>query len=297
MSNPKAINSGESLRTPLLFLSPFLLLFLGFTVYPLVKAVVLSFQQTYGPGTAVFVGLDNFIFLLNDPRFWKALINTSFYAFASVCVQMPVALGLALLLNNPQVRAKAVFRLIFFSPSLVGIVFVAMLFGLIFEQRTGLLNSVLNSLVGFDLEFPWLETYTMPAMVLAGLWMYAGFNMIYFLAALQSVDKSLLEAAEIDGANAWKRFLHVTLPHIMPVTTFVIILSLIGSFQLFELPYILLDGPGSEDRGLTIVMYLYQTGFEVGDLGYASAIGWALTIVLLCLGVLQLRLGRGSQDG
>ena len=120
--------------------------------------------------------------------------------------------------------------------------------------------------------------------------MYAGFNMIYFLAALQSVDKTLLEAAEIDGAGVWQRFRHVTLPHIMPVTTFVMILSLIGSFQLFELPYILLDGPGSEDRGLTIVMYLFQTGFEVGDLGYASAIGWALTLVLLFFGLVQLRL-------
>ena len=114
--------------------------------------------------------------------------------------------------------------------------------------------------------------------------------MIYFLAALQSVDKTLLEAAEIDGAGVWQRFRHVTLPHIMPVTTFVMILSLIGSFQLFELPYILLDGPGSEDRGLTIVMYLFQTGFEVGDLGYASAIGWALTLVLLFFGLVQLRL-------
>ncbi len=292
MSKTAPLQGGERSLNAYLFLAPFLLLFLGFTVYPLVKAISLSLQQTYGPGTSVFVGLDNFEYLVADPRFWKALSNTSFYAIASVLVQMPVALGLALLLNNPQVRGKAIFRLIFFSPSLVGIVFVAMLFGLIFEQRTGLLNTVLHGLVGFDLEFPWLETYTMPAMILAGLWMYAGFNMIYFLAALQSVDKTLLEAAEIDGAGIWQRFRHVTLPHIMPIGTFVIILSLIGSFQLFELPYILLDGPGSEDRGLTIVMYLFQTGFEVGDLGYASAIGWALTIVLLILGLVQLRLTR-----
>lgn len=290
MSATRTVNPGGGSRAAYFFLAPFLLLFLGFTVYPLAKAVILTFQQTYGPGSAVFVGLENFRFLIADPRFWTALGNTTFYALASVAVQMPVALGLALLLNHPQVRGKAIFRLIFFSPSLVGIVFVAMLFSLIFEQRTGLLNGVLHALFGFDLEFPWLETYTMPAMIIAGLWMYAGFNMIYFLAALQSVDKTLLEAAEIDGAGVWQRFHHVTLPHIMPVTSFVIILSLIGSFQLFELPYILLDGPGSEDRGLTIVMYLFQTGFEVGDLGYASAIGWALTLVLLLFGVIQLRL-------
>lgn len=284
----------DKAKSAYLFLSPFLIIFIGFTLYPLLKAVVLSFQQTYGPGSAIFVGLDNFTYLVADPRFWKALSNTTFYALASVLVQMPVALGLALLLNHPQVRGKAIFRLIFFSPSLVGIVFVAMLFSLIFEQRTGLLNSLLHGLFGFDLEFPWLEVYTMPAMIIAGLWMYAGFNMIYFLAALQSVDKTLLEAAQIDGANVWQRFRHVTLPHIMPVASFVIILSLIGSFQLFELPFILLEGPGTEDRGLTIVMYLFQTGFEVGDLGYASAIGWALTLVLLVFGFTQLRLTRAK---
>lgn len=284
--------TGTETRSAYLFLAPFILLFAAFTIYPLTKAIILSFQQTYGPGTAVFTGLDNFKFLSSDPRFWKALSNTTFYAIASVMVQMPVALGLAMLLNQPRVRCKALFRLIFFSPSLVGIVFVAMLFSLIFEQRTGLLNSALHVMVGFDLEFPWLEIYTMPAMIIAGLWMYAGFNMIYFLAALQSVDSALLEAAEIDGAGVWQRFRHVTLPHILPVTTFVIILSLIGSFQLFELPYILLDGPGSEDRGLTIVMYLFQTGFEVGDLGYASAIGWALTFVLLIFGLIQLKISK-----
>jgi ABC-type sugar transport system permease subunit len=292
MRTPTFTQPGNASKAAYFFLAPFLLLFLGFTVYPLGKAVVLTFQQTYGPGTSVFVGLDNFKFLLADPRFWKALSNTTFYAVASVLVQMPVALGLALLLNHPQVRGKAIFRLIFFSPSLVGIVFVAMLFGLIFEKRTGLLNGLLHAWFGFDLEFPWLEAYTMPAMIIAGLWMYAGFNMIYFLAALQSVDKTLLEAAEIDGAGPWQRFRHVIFPHILPVTTFVIILSLIGSFQLFELPYILLEGPGSEDRGLTIVMYLFQTGFEVGDLGYASAIGWALTFVLLVFGLAQLRLSQ-----
>ncbi|MEM6312976.1 MAG: sugar ABC transporter permease, partial [Planctomycetota bacterium] len=117
---------------------------------------------------------------------------------------------------------------------------------------------------------------------------YVGFNMVYFLAALQSVDKSLLEAAEIDGANAWHRLLNVTLPAIAPVASFVVLLSFIGSMQLFELPYLLLgNGPGPENRGLTVVMYLYQTGFDTGDLGYASAIGWTLALILIAFALLQ----------
>jgi len=140
---------------------------------------------------------------------------------------------------------------------------------------------ILNQLIGFDLEFPWLEKYVLVALILASLWLWVGFNMVYFLAALQNVRTDLLEAAHIDGANVWQRFWHVVLPSIMPVVGYVVLLSMIYSFQLFELPYILLGGAGSDDRGLTVVMYLYQAGFESGDLGYASAIGWVLAIILV----------------
>jgi ABC-type sugar transport system permease subunit len=132
----------------------------------------------------------------------------------------------------------------------------------------------------------------MPALIIAALWMSVGFNMIYFLAALQNVSAECLEAAAIDGANAWQKFVHVILPDIAPVTGFVVLLSLIGSFQLFELPFILLNGPGPENRGLTVVMYLYEYGFEIGDLGYASAIGWTLALVLVGFTVLQRVLSR-----
>jgi ABC-type sugar transport system permease subunit len=217
--------------------------------------------------------------------------NTFVYAVASVALQVPLALGLAMLLNRPSLKGRALFRLIFFSPSLVGIVFVAMIFALMFHEREGLVNVLLRQVIPhFPREFPWLQRYVMPALIIASLWMSVGFNMIYFLAALQSVDRECLEAADIDGANAWQKFLHVILPEIAPVTRFVMLLSLIGSFQLFELPFILLNGPGPENRGLTVVMYLYQYGFEVGDLGYASAIGWTLALVLMGLTVIQRRL-------
>ncbi len=277
---------------PYVFLAPFLILFGVFTIYPLIQAVILAFQQTYGPNTTRFIGLDNFRYLFSDPLFWKALRNTAVYSCASVFIQLPFSLALALWLNHPKVKGRAIFRLIFFSPSLFGIVFVAMLFSLIFEKYTGLLNVGLHNLFGFSLEFPWLEEYTLTALILASLWMSIGFNMIYFLAALQGVSVELLEAARIDGANAWHRFFHVTLPQIQPVAAFVVLLSLIGSFQLFELPWILLGGGGPDNKGLTIVMYLYQTGFETGDLGYASAIGWILALILITMAVCQRTISK-----
>jgi ABC-type sugar transport system permease subunit len=273
---------------PYVFMAPFLIIFGTFMVYPLVQSIVLAMQQTFGPKITVFVGLKNFRDLFGDRFFWIALRNTFVFAIASVAIQLPLSLGLAMVLNRPGLKGRALFRLIFFSPSLVGIVFVAMMFALLFHERDGLVNAVLRTLIPhFPPEFPWLQLYVMPALILAGLWMSVGFNMIYFLAALQSVSQETLEAADVDGANRWQKFCHVILPSIAPVAGFVTLFSLLGSFQLFELPFILLNGPGPENRGLTVVMYLYQYGFEIGDLGYASAIGWTLALILVGFAVLQ----------
>lgn len=281
---------------PYVFLLPFLVILVVFIAYPLYHSVTLAMQQTFGPKRSAFVGFDNFYFLASDPLFWKAVRNTSVFAAGSVLIQLPVSLGLALLLNRPDVRGRAVFRLILFSPSLVGLVFVAMMFSLIFEKNTGLVNVMLHSVfTSFDPEFPWLQLYVMPTLIIAALWMYAGFNMIYFLAALQNVDRGLIEAAMIDGATAWQRFLHVTIPAIRPIGTFVVLLSLIGSFQLFDLPYVLLGGGGPDNQGLTVVMYLYQMGWEQQDLGLASAIGWSLAVLLGVFAIAQRILSRPAE--
>ena len=278
---------------PYFFIAPFVLIFCTFVAYPLVQSVVLALQQTFGPKTAVFVGLQNFRDLFADGLFWLAMRNTFVFATASVVLQLPLSLGLAMLLNRPGLKGRAVFRLIFFSPSLVGMAFVAMMLALMFHERHGLVNAFLRAVMPhFPPEFPWLQSYVMLALLLASLWMSVGFNMIYFLAALQSVSPDSLEAAALDGANGWQKFVHVILPDIAPVTGFVVLLSLIGSFQLFELPFILLNGPGPESQGLTVVMYLYQYGFEIGDLGYASAIGWTLALVLMGCAIMQRLLSR-----
>jgi len=131
----------------------------------------------------------------------------------------------------------------------------------------------------------------MPALVLTALWMYTGLHMIYLLAALQAVEREQYEAAQVDGANSLQQFWAVTVPGIRPVLIYVLIMSTIGSFQLFELPYIMLNNtPGPNNSGLTIVMYLYQTGFVTGDLGYASAVGWTLAAAVLIISLVQLRL-------
>ncbi len=283
---------------PWLFLAPFLGVFTVFTIWPLLRSFVLALQQTYGPGTTAWVGLRNFQFLATDPLFWTAALNTLQYTLGSLFIQLPVALGLALLLNRRGLRGRGALRLTFFAPSLVGLPFVAMLFAPIFEKRTGLLNASLHWFFPlWNPEFAWMSEYVMSALILAALWIYAGFNMVYFLAALQNVPGELLEAAAMDGAGPWQRFRHVILPEIAPVAGFVTLLSTIGSFQMFELSYILLgNGPGPENRGLTVMMYLYQTGFLTGDLGYASAIGWVLALTLMGVALFQRRLARRYEN-
>lgn len=278
---------------PYLFVSPFIAVFLVFGLYPLVKSLVLSLYTTSGPESRVFVGLSNYAFLLRDLDFHKAVWNTTVFAFFSVFLQLPLSLGLALLLNRRWLRGRNFFRLVFFSPRLVGMVFVAVLFVVIFQPQFGLLNRVLHAVVNLNLDTKWLgnPALVMPALVMTAMWMYVGFNMIYFLAALQAVDQDLYDAAKVDGANAFQQFLHVTLPGIKPVAVFVVVLSTIGSFQLFELPFLMLGNSGGpENSGLTIVLYLYQNGFETGDLGYASAIGWTLALGVLLISLVQMRL-------
>lgn len=293
----RSFSSIKLAATPWLFLTPYLLLSLVFFLYPLFYAGYLAFHQTCGPGTAVFVGLDNFKFILTDPTFYKALKNTTIYAVASICLQLPLSLGLAMLLNNSASRMKNVFRLMIFSPNLVGQIFVGVIFAVIFTPRYGLFNKGLQALIGWGLEERWLgnPALVMPALIIVSLWMYVGFNMIYFLAALQSVDRQLVEAAQMDGAGPWRVFLDVTLPQIKPVAIFVVVLSTIGSYQLFELPFALLNsGSGPDDAGLTIVGYLYNTAFNTGDLGAGAAIGWLLALIIFTISIIQIKLTRAA---
>lgn len=297
---------------PYLFIAPFLVLFTVFGFWPIIKSLILSLYATNGPRDNVFVGIGNFRFLVSDPDFHTAVANTLRYAVWSVALQLPLALGLALLLSQKWLRGRNVLRLAFFSPNLLGAVFVGVLFQVLFIPKYGMLNSALHGLTAWAhgwlpaiavvaLDTKWLAnpSLVMPALVMTSLWMYCGNHMIYFLAGLQAVDRELYEAAMVDGANSWQQFVSVTLPGIRPVAVFVLITSTIGCFQLFELPYLMLNnGSGPDKAGLTIVMYLYNTGFVTGDLGYASAVGWCLALGILAISLLQMRLtGAWKREG
>jgi ABC-type sugar transport system permease subunit len=286
---------------PYWFLAPYLVVTALFTVYPLINAGILAFHQTNGPASRAFVGFDNFRYLWNDPSFWQALRNTTLFAACSLLVQLPLSMGLALLLNSGQGRARGLLRLLLFSPNLVGQVFVGVLFSVLFAPRYGLVNRFLQELVGWGLEQDWLQdpALVMPAIVVTALWLYVGFNMIYFLAALQSVDKTLEEAARVDGASPFQVFWHVTLPSMRHVVVFVVVTSLIGSYQLFELPLALLsstNGRGPDNAGLTVITYLYDVGFVTGDLGLGSAVGWVVALIIFALSLLQIRLSGVAED-
>lgn len=278
---------------PYLFVSPFLLLFAVFGLYPIVKSVALSLYATNGPRDHVYVGLSNYRFLFSDPAFGVAVRNTTVYTFWTVFLQLPLALGLAVLLSQTWLKGRNWFRLAFFSPQLVGQVFVGVLFMVLYVPQYGLVNRGIHAaLTSFPLDTKWLGNarMVMPALVLTSLWMYVGFNMIYFLAALQAVDRELYEAAMVDGASGWQQFRAVTVPGIKPVAVYVLVMATIGSLQLFELPYTMLQQSAGPDRaGLTIVMYLYQNGYVSGDLGYASAVGWTLALGILTISLIQMR--------
>jgi len=265
---------------PYLFVLPFLLLFTVFMLYPLGRSLMLSFYKTAGPRNQTFVGLDNYRFLLrHDWFFLLALVNTTAFTVLYLLVQVPASLGLAMLLNSRLVACRNLFRFCFFSSYLVGPVFVGVLFSQLFPAY-------------------WLSSpaMAMPTLLIASWWLSIGFGMIYFLAALQAVDNQLYQAAQVDGAGVWGSFWHVTLPSIRPVLIFVILVGTIGGFQLFELPYVLFQGPGPSARALTLVMYLFSAGFDSGDLGYASAIGWVLVLILLIVSIAQLKLTKATAD-
>jgi ABC-type sugar transport system permease subunit len=300
---------------PYLFTAPFVILFCMFMIYPLGRSVVLSMHKSVGPAHLKFVGLANYKFLVMDRLFWLATVNTAGYAVVFLSFQIPLSLGLALMLNGKAVRWRNFFRFAFFTPVLVGQVFVAVIFTLLLAQRHGMINRAIGGMfpdrpiqgvfhflspvwprIGNEINWVGSPNYAMPAVIIASLWLSVGYGMIYFLAALQAVDRELYEAAEVDGAGKWSQFWNVTLPGIRPVLIFMILVGTVGSFQLFELPYVLFQGSGPNNRGLTIVMYLFQQGFEVGDIGYASAVGWMLVVMIFFVSLAQLRLTRAGQE-
>ena len=283
---------------PYLFVSPFVVLFCVFLLYPLARSFYLSLFHAGGTPSAEFIGLGHYRFILTDPIFWLACGNTVAFAVLFLFVQVPASLGLALLLDSRLVRARELFRFAFFSSHVVGPVFVAVLFRLLMAPRQGLVNKAIDWLPFLGSDNNWLgdPVLARPAIVVAAVWLSVGWGMVYLLAALQAVDRELYEAAEVDGAGAWSRFRHVTLPGIRPVLAFLVLVGTVVALSLFELPYVFFQGSGPKLAGMTIVMYLYENGFMTGDISFAAAVGWILVVLILVVSLLQARLAAGRMN-
>ncbi len=273
---------------PYVFIAPFFLLFLAFSLYPVIYAFLLSFQKQTGLSTPQWVGLKNYRNLLDDPRFLKSIWNTTYFALGSVLVQLPIAFALALAFDSRFARRfTQLYRVAFFFPVLTSAVVVSLIWVLVLNKDYGMLNTALE-MIGLP-RIPWLQStrWAMPAIILLGVWTWSGFNAFYFLAGLQGIPHELKEAAMIDGANRWQVLTRVTIPLLRPVIMFVVIQSIIGSYNLFAQPF-LLTGGGPSDATLTVTMYLYYTGFQYFKLGYASAIGYSLVVIVFILSAINL---------
>ena len=278
------------------FLAPALLLIGVFFFLPVAASLVLSVTDfdLYGiadPGNTRFVGLQNYSKLLQTPDFWSALRNTFYFAFVGGPLTIAVALGAALLLSSKLVRFKGFFRTVYFTPFVTTLVAVAIVWRYLYHTRYGLFNHAL-SYVGIG-PIDWLgdPKWAMPAIILMAVWKSFGYNMLIFIAGLQSIPEELYDAAEIDGAGPIRRFFSITLPMLMPTLVFVSVVTMIGYFQLFAEPYVMTQG-GPLRSTTSVVLLMYEEGFRWWRMGYAAAIAFVLFVVILIATLLQFRLQK-----
>jgi multiple sugar transport system permease protein len=273
---------------PYVFISPFLLLFAVFGVFPLLFSLHLAFQSwepTSGLDAMDFVGLDNFAFALQDEWFWKSLKNTLWLAVVSGAPQHLVAIPLAVFIHNSFKRLRDGVVGAYFLPYITSTVAIAIMFSSLFSKDFGLVNAALASAFGME-HVDWLgrAENIKPAIAFVVFWRYLGFNVVLYLAALQTIPRDLYEAATMDGAGRWQQFWHITLPNLKPMIFFGVTLSVIGGLQLCEEPFILTGGRGGADQsGMTSAVYLYRMAFDFNDFGGASAMSWLLFAVVAVL--------------
>jgi multiple sugar transport system permease protein len=284
-------------------LLPFAGLFAGFLIWPLANSLYLSFTDFDGVNPPKLTGLENFRrLLLEDDRFRHALSNTATYVTATVVLGTLLSLGLALAFRGSG-WSHRIMRTIFFLPSVTSTIAIMLIWKWIFDPNDfGLANTVIGWF-GHSKPIEWLATpgLSVPILVLMAVWGGMGYGMVIFVAGLNSIPEEYYEAARIDGASTWQQFRRITLPLLRPVTTYVIVTSLIAAFQIFEAVYIVFRTNantigGVLDSGLMIVPYLYDIGFTHFQLGYASAIAWVLFVIIFVVSLVNLRIGRAFKE-
>ena len=296
MKLPEALRlSPES--TPYVLLSPFVMLFAVFGVFPLAFSLYLAFQSwepTSGLQAMRFVGFDNVAFALQDEWFWKSLKNTAWLALVSGVPQHVVAIPLAYFIHSSFKRLRNGVVGAYFMPYITSTVAIAILFSSLFSTDFGLINAGLRAMAALPVlgwlvpagAIDWLgdPDHIKPAIAMIVFWRYVGFNVVLYLAALQTIPKDIYEAATMDGAGRIQQFFFITLPSIKPMIFFGVTLSVIGGLQLFEEPFVLTGGRGGSDQsGMTTAIYLYRMAIDFNDFGAASAMSWLLFILVALL--------------
>jgi len=283
-------------RAAWFFLLPSLILLAAFFALPVIAGLLLSLTDfdlyaVARPETARFVGLGNYVQLLNDATFWQALRNTLQFVVIGVPLSMMISLAAALLLDHKLVRMRGLFRTIYFVPVVTTLVSVAIVWRYLYHPRYGLLNDLLGRIGIAPIDWLGDPHWAMPAIILLAVWKNFGYNMLIFLAGLQTIPEVRYEAASVDGANAWQRFRHVTLPGLGPTAIFVAVTTLIGYFQLFAEPYVMTQG-GPLGATRSLVLLMYEEGFRWWRMGLGAAVAVLLLIITLAFALLQLRLSR-----
>ena len=270
--------------TAFVFLAPFMVLYLWFWVYPVFKGIIISFSTGAYGTDLTFIGLDNYHSMLTDEKFWSSLGNTLYFIVISTPTIVVLGLIMALFVNM-KLKGTTLLRSVYFMPYMLSVSVIGSIWVFILQSRTGLLAETLNS------QISWFGSWGMGwlSILIATLWWTAGFNMILFLAGLQEIPDELYEAAEIDGASSWKKFLYITIPSLRGVITLVILLQTISSFKLFGQTFLITNGgPGTSTTPL--VHYIYQIAFRQWDMGYASAVSFILFLVILLVSLIQYKL-------
>jgi multiple sugar transport system permease protein len=272
-------------RTAYLYLLPVLIGLTVFTLGSVIASLYISFTQYDIGSTPHFVGLQNYREFLSADLFWQVVKNTVYYVVLYVPASMIVSLLLAILVEK-RVRGIAFFRTVYFLPVVTSMVAAAIIWSWMYNSDVGLLNYLL-SMIGIDGP-KWLRDphWALPAIAIMSIWKNAGYNMMIFLAGLTNIPADYYEASRLDGTSAWNRFRHITLPLLSPVTFFVLIVTTIGAFQVFEQTYVMTNG-GPGVSTLTLSYYIWQTAFRFFNLGGASALGYILFLLVLAVTALQ----------
>ena len=285
-------------RYSYLFIAPAVILFFVFTLFPVVASFLLSFCKYNVLSAPQWVGLENYRRLfLNDPRFLKALRNTAVYVLGVVPIGISISLVLAVAIDQ-KIRFKNFYKTLFFMPVVTPVVAYSVIWRWLYAgEKYGLINHWLMKMGLGPVDWVMNPNWVLPGLMIVAVWAGLGYNMILLLAGLQAIPATFYEAAEVDGASSWHKFWHVTLPLLRPILLFVLIMSMINSFQLFELAYIMTAGTGEGiggvlDSGLPLVSYLYERGFQRFEMGYASAIAYVLFGIIFLLTLISLKTAR-----